>query len=96
MATGTVSGVTDRRIQSDLILPHGQRRRPGVQPRRALVGLTSRDEDSGDRQDSDARIIRTGQICEVLASAEKRLAEVTAPPGTRLPVEPARAYAVDG
>jgi len=95
MATGTVSGVTDRRIQSDLILPMGSAGGPVFSPAGALVGLTSRDEDSGDRQDSDARIIRTGQICEVLASAEKRLAEVTAPPGTRLPVEPARAYAVD-
>ena len=95
MATGTVSGVTDRRIETDLLLPMGSAGGPVFSAGGVLVGVTSRDEDSGDRGDSDARIIRTGQICEVLATAQKRLVEVAAPAGTHLPVEPTRAYAVE-
>lgn len=95
MVVGRVSGVTDRRIESDLALPMGSAGGPVFSAGGTLVGVTSRDNDSGDRLDPDARIIRTGQICEVLATAAKRLAEVPAPPPTRLPVEPARPYAVD-
>ena len=95
MATGTVSAVTDRRIESDLLLPMGSAGGPVFSAGGALVGVTSRDEESGDRGDSEARIIRTAQICEVLAMAEKRLAAVPPPPGTRLPVEPTRAYPME-
>ena len=95
MVVGTVSGVTDRRIESDLVLPTGSAGGPVFSAGGTLVGVTSRDLDSGDRLESDARIIRTGQICEVLAAAGKRLAEIPAPPATHLPVEPARPFPVD-
>ena len=95
MVVGTVSGVTDRRIESDLVLPTGSAGGPVFSAGGTLVGVTSRDVDSGDRLESDARIIRTGQICEVLAAAGKRLAEIPAPPATHLPVEPARPFPVD-
>ncbi|MEO7273479.1 MAG: serine protease [Vicinamibacterales bacterium] len=95
IATGTVSAVTERRIESDLLLPMGSAGGPVFNAGGALVGVTSQDEDSGDRGDSDARIIRTAQICEALAMAQKRLAEVAAPAGTRLPVEPTRPIVVE-
>ena len=62
MVVGTVSGVTDRRIESDLVLPTGSAGGPVFSAGGTLVGVTSRDLDSGDRLESDARIIRTGQI----------------------------------
>jgi hypothetical protein len=40
-------------------------------------------------------VIRSGDICAVLASAEKAMASMPAPPGTRLPVDPAGVFPLD-
>jgi hypothetical protein len=40
----------------------------------------------------DVRVVRTADVCDVVARAQKVLASTAAPSATPLPVEPARAY----
>jgi hypothetical protein len=57
-----------------------------------LVGFTTIDpRDPDDR--SNARVVRIGQACDLLAAAEKRMAEVTPPDATTLPLDPPRPIA---
>jgi S1-C subfamily serine protease len=61
----------------------------------AVVGITSfMDEKERNRRD-DSRVVRVDDVCEVLASAEKKLSDAAAPSATPLPVEPVRPFPID-
>src|SRR5207237_8983513 len=57
-----------------------------------LVGFTTRDERGPDNR-SDARVVRIDQACEVLASADKKIAGAVPPDATHLPLDPQRPIA---
>ena len=52
-----------------------------------LIGLTTLDDRDPDGR-SNARVVRIDQACEVLASAEKKMAESMPPDATHLPLDP--------
>jgi trypsin-like peptidase len=83
---GDVTGVGPRLILSDLRLVRASAGGP-VFAASGLIGFTTVDDrDPDDR--SDVRVVRIDQACEVMASAEKKMGESTAPDSTRLPLDP--------
>ena len=71
------------------VIAHGLGRSPTF----LQVGFTTLDDRDPDGR-SDARVVRIDQACEVLASAETKMAGATAPDATRLPLDPQRPIAV--
>jgi S1-C subfamily serine protease len=98
LTPGTVTQADAQSIVSDFRLGRGSLGGPVFTPTGSLVGITSmpaeKDEQDESRR-SDPRVVRTRAACDVLASAEKKMANAAAPNGTHLPVEPAAAFPVD-
>ena len=74
---------------TDFLLPPGGAGGPVFAEDGRVVGLTSPIETGGDRRRIDIRVVPTGVICELLATADEVIAAAGAvPDGTRLPVDP--------
>jgi len=86
LTIGDVTGTGPRLILSDLRLARGSSGGP-VFAAGGLVGLTTVDDRDPDVR-SDTRVVRIDQACEVMASAEKKMAETTAPDATHLAPDP--------
>jgi S1-C subfamily serine protease len=86
LTLGDVTGTGPRLILSDLRLARASTGGP-VFAAGGLVGFTTVDDRDADAR-SDARIVRIDQACEVIASAEKTMAEAMPPDATPLPLDP--------
>jgi S1-C subfamily serine protease len=95
MISGTVRRVEPHSITSDLIIAAGSAGGPVFTAGGAVIGITSVvDEEDHPRRD-DSRVVRVAAVCDVIASAEKKMANASAPDGTHLPVEPVRPFPVE-
>ncbi len=83
-AFGTVSRVDSHTFEAGFHLPSGSMGGPVFASDGALVGVTS-----------DARVVRVKDVCDVVASAEKKMANAAPPSRTHLPVEPAQSLRED-
>ena len=92
-ADGVLGRVGPHSLETDLDLESATAGGPVFAADGTLLGLTSIVDGSDERRPS-YRVIRRADICAVLASAEKAMA-TPAPPGTRLPVEPAATFPRD-
>lgn len=90
--SGEVTRVATRIIESDLLPGTGGSGGPVFSTRGAFVGILSEGDERMRRNAADVRVVRAAEVCEVVARAQTALATTAAPPGTPLPVEPARAY----
>jgi len=95
MTSATVSRVEEHAIVSDLRLARGSAGGPVFSAGGGVVGITSTADNEDASRRGDARIVRVGDACEVVASAEKTMKDAAPPDPTRLPVEPARPFPVD-
>jgi hypothetical protein len=95
ITSGIVSRVDTRAIVSDLTLATGSAGGPVFTADGVVVGITSAVDEKEERWRGDSRVVRTDSVCDVLASAEKKLKDAAPPSGTHLPVEPVRPFAVD-
>src|SRR5262245_20767344 len=86
LTAGDVTGVGPRLILSDLRLEQASAGGP-VFAAGGLIGFTTVD-DRDPAARSDARVVRIDQACEVMASAEKKMAEAMPPDSTHLPLNP--------
>ena len=86
LALGDVTGVGPRLILSDMRLVRTSVGGP-VFGSGGLIGLTTIDDRDADTR-ADVRIVRIDQACEVMASAEKKMAETMPPDATRLALDP--------
>ena len=91
---GVLGRVGPHSLETDLDLESATAGGPVFAADGTLLGLTSIVDGSDERRPS-YRVIRRADICAVLASAEKAMAGTPAPPGTRLPVEPAATFPRD-
>lgn len=78
-------------LETDLYLAAGSLGGPVFGTDGRFVGLTSIVDGSDERR-PDFRVIRSGDVCAVVASAEKAMASAPAPSAVRLPVEPALTF----
>jgi hypothetical protein len=92
LTLGDVTGVGPRLLLSDLTLTRTGAGGP-VFTGGGLIGFTTLDDREPDGR-SDARVVRVDQACEVMAAAEKKMAETTPPEPTRLPLDPQPPVAV--
>jgi hypothetical protein len=86
LTPGDVTGVGPRLILSDLRLVRASAGGP-VFTASGLIGFTTIDDRDTDVR-SDTRIVRIDQACELIASAEKKMAETTPPDSMHLPLDP--------
>jgi S1-C subfamily serine protease len=93
--SGTVSRVEAHTIVSDLVLPTGTAGGPVFSPSGGVVGLTAVDGENASRRRESVLVVRVEEICEVVSSAEKQMANAGPPSGTLLPVEPARPFPLE-
>ncbi len=89
---GDVTGVGPRLLLSDLTVVRESAGGP-VFTVGGLIGFTTVDDRDPDGR-WNARVVRIDQACEVIGSAEKKMAEAMPPDATRLPVDPQRPVAV--
>jgi hypothetical protein len=80
---------------SDLVMIHGTEGGPVFMANGILVGLTSPAVKSDDNARGSAKVVKIADICEVVASAEKKMANASPPSGAHLPVEPGWPLPVD-
>ena len=92
--SGTVTQLSAHTFMSDLALSSGGAGGPVFTPSGAVIGLTSVDERATEKR-GNSRVVRIDDVCEVVAAAEPKLKTAAAPVGTRLPVEPMRAFPVE-
>jgi S1-C subfamily serine protease len=94
VTSGTVRRTEPNALNSDFILPPGSVGGPVFAADGVVVGITSLldEKDEGRR---GGRVIRIDDVCDVVASAEKKVNDVPPPSGTHLPVEPVRPFPVD-
>ena len=92
--TGTLGRVGPHALESDLDFEPGSVGGPVMTGEGAVLGLTSIVDGSDERR-PDYRVIRTGDICAVVASARRTMTDAAPPSGAHLPVEPERAFPGD-
>ena len=86
LTPGDVTGVGPRLLLSDLTIARASAGGP-VFTAGGLIGFTTVDDRDPDGR-SDTRVVRIDQACEVIASAEKKMAEAMPPDATHLPLDP--------
>jgi S1-C subfamily serine protease len=86
LTPGDVTGVEPRLLLSDLTIARASAGGP-VFTAGGLIGFTTVDDRDPDGR-SNARVVRIDQACEVVASAEKKMAEAMPPDATHLPLDP--------
>jgi len=86
LTPGDVTGIGPRLLLSDLTVGRASAGGP-VFTAGGLIGFTTVDDRDPDSR-SDARVVRIDQACEVIASAEKKMAEAMPPDATHLPLDP--------
>ena len=89
LTPGNVTRVDAQSIVADFRLGRGNSGGPVFTAEGGVVGLTSVMDGTDDRGRGDSRVVRASAACDVVASAEKKMQDASAPNGTHLPVEPA-------
>ena len=86
LTPGNVTGVGPRLLLSDLAVTSATAGGP-VFTADGLIGFTTVDDRDPDSH-SDTRVVRIDQVCDVVGSAEKKIADATPPDAAHLPVDP--------
>lgn len=98
MTSATVSRVDQHGIATDFMLARGGAGGPVFTANGDLVGITSltdqKDENYRPRRE-DSRVVPIEDVCDVIASAEKKMEDTAPPSGIHLPVEPVRPFPPD-
>ncbi len=93
--SGTLSRVASRAMLADFSLDDDATGGPVFSAAGGLIGLTSfLGEREGDPR-RESRVVRLDAVCDVLASANTKLATATPPSTTPLPVEPTQVIPAD-
>ena len=96
LTAGVVRRVEGRQIVSDFELAESGAGAPVFAADGALVGITSPpDKNDEGRRHQPLEVVRIGDACDVVASAEQKMTGTAPPSGAHLPVEPARPVAAD-
>jgi len=94
MTSGTLRRAAAEGLDADLLIGRGSAGGPVFTAGGDLLGLTSVAGDD-DRDDLGTRIVRSANVCDVVAAARQKMSSVAAPSGAPLPVEPERPFSAD-
>ena len=86
LTPGDVTAVGPRLLLSDLTVARASAGGPVFTAGR-LIGFTTVDDRDPDGH-LNSRVVRIDQACDVMASAEKNMAEAMLPDATHLPLDP--------
>jgi S1-C subfamily serine protease len=92
---GTVSRVDPHSIAADFRLARGSAGGPVFTADARMIGITSLVDGKDESRRGDSPVVRIADVCEVVASAEKKIVNTAPPSGTHLPVEPLSPFPVD-
>jgi len=95
VASGTVSGVDTHDVLSDFTLSTGSAGGPVFLAGGALIGISSIADENDQRTRGDFRVVRVGDACDVVATAEKKMQGSTPPSAAPLPLEPVQPFPID-
>src|SRR5260370_37766843 len=95
MTSSIVSRVEPHAIVSDFRLASGSAGGPVFTAGGGVVGITSIVDDKNESRSAAFRVVRIDDVCDVVASAGKKMRDAAPPDGTHLPVEPARPFPVN-
>jgi S1-C subfamily serine protease len=91
---GILGRVGPHALETDLDLEPGSAGGPAFDADGTVLGVTSVVDGSDERR-PDYRVVRVGDVCAVIASAQKLAKDAAPPRATQLPVEPARPFPPD-
>jgi S1-C subfamily serine protease len=91
MTSGSVRRASPQGVDADLLIARGSAGGPVFTAGGEVIGLTSIATDD-ERSDGSSRVVASGAVCEVVASAKQKRNGATPPSGTLLPVEPDRPF----
>ena len=94
-AFGVVSRLEAHTIVSDFRLLTGSAGGPVFTSSGDVIGITSMDDEKTGRNRENSRIVRVEDVCEAIASAEKKMTDAAPPSGALLPVEPVAPFPED-
>ena len=94
MTSGSVRRASPQGVDADLLIARGSAGGPVFTAGGDVIGLTSIATDD-ERSDGSSRVVASGNVCEVVASAKQKMNAATPPNGTLLPVEPDRPFPAD-
>jgi hypothetical protein len=80
---------------SELVLTSGTDGGPVFTADGGLIGITSPPAKSDENRRGNAQIVKVADVCEVVASAEKKMANASPPSAVHLPIEPGWPLPVD-
>jgi hypothetical protein len=92
--SAAVKRVETRALISDLELPNGGSGGPAFTAGGAVLGVTTAGDERLGASRWNSRVVRINEVCDVVASAEKKMKDAPQPAGKLLPVEPAQPFPV--
>ncbi len=93
--SGTVTRLSANEVLSDLTPAFGGVGGPVFSAGGVVVGISSVADENADPRRAATRVVRIGDVCEVVAKAGAKMKDAAPPTATRLPVEPDKAFPVD-
>ena len=90
--SATIKRVETHALLSDLELPSGGTGGPAFTAGGGVLGLTTPGDERLGQSRWNSRVVRISDVCEVVASAEKKMKDAASPSGKLLPVEPALTF----
>ena len=94
-SSGSVDGILANAIDTDLVPGAGGTGGPAFAPNGRLVGLTTLVTERDGQRDARGRIVRVGRLCELVASAARKIKDTPPASATHLPVESVRPFPAD-
>jgi Trypsin-like peptidase domain len=92
---GTVSRLDAHAFVSDLGISSGGAGGPVFTAGGSVIGISSLVDERAAERRANSRVVRIGDVCDVVATAELKMKDATPPIGTPLPVEPVRPFPVE-
>jgi S1-C subfamily serine protease len=94
LTSGMITDIAPQSITANFRFSAGAPGGPVFAGGGGVIGITSIADGNNDGR-GDTPVIRTGAVCEVVASATAKMQGASAPDGTHLPVEPIRPFPID-
>lgn len=94
-SSGSVDSVLANVIDTDLLPSTGGTGGPAFAPNGRMIGLTTTITAGDGRSAARGRIVRTGRICELVASTTQKIKDTPLPSAAPLPIESVRAFPSD-